>query len=272
MSSVKSVGRGLLHGLRKLAGRPIAAGLFVAVLSIFAFADLASSEITANLQAVSGASGVYADPVSYSIADINSSGGILIGDELFDSFTVTSSSSPSLVPPVPSGIEITPVEINDSLGFKVNSLWLASGGQWEDSTIQYRVGLTAQAAAQGSVIDGNALYTTGVGSGSTSGGVASIAENLFAQYPALGVPFFATESNYYISPTNMCTQGSATFAPVTSLWVVEGVGVSGGSGPGAVQLGEFYQTFQSPEPSTFALLGIGAIGLFGYARRRGRAS
>jgi hypothetical protein len=270
VSSYKSVDRDLLRASCSLAGRGVATVFLVALLAIFASADFASAEIIANLQPIAGAPGNYADTVSYSIADIDTAGGILIGDKLFDSFSVASASSPDAVAPLASGIEITAVEVNGSYGFKVNSLWIATGGEWVDSTIQYHVGVTSQAAAQGLAIDGNALYTTGVGS---AGGVVSIAESLYAQYPGSGASSVADEFNYYVSSTNKQTQDSAVFAPLTSLWVVKDIGVSGGSGSGVAHLSEFYQTFQqAPEPSTLVLSAVGVFGLAAFAWRKRRAA
>ncbi len=269
MLFVKSVGRDLFRTSRSLAGRGVTAALLVALPLIFASAQFASAEIIANLQPIPGVSGSYADPVSYSIADIDAAGGILIGDKLFDSFTVTSSSSPGAVAPLPSGIEITPVDMDGSLGFKVNSLWIAAGGEWVDSTLQYHVAVTPQNGGQGAAIDGGTLYTTGVGS---AGGIVSIAESLYAQYPGSGTTSIADEFNYYVSTTNKQTLDSAVFAPVTSLWVVKDIGVSS-SPSGIAHLSEFYQTFQqtrAPEPSTLVLSAVGVMGLAAFAWRKRR--
>jgi len=80
----------------------------------------------------------------------------------------------------------------------------------------------------------NSLYTTSVGGAGTTGGIASISENLYAQYSGSGVSSSADEFNYYISATNKQTLDTATFAPLTDFWVVKDVSVSGGAGPGGV--------------------------------------
>ncbi len=272
MLSVISANRNFPRGSCSLVRHSVATGFLLALLTTFGFADFAFGEIIANLQPITGAPGNFADPVSYSIADINAAGGILIGDKLFDSFSVTSSSSPNASAPTAAGIEITGVDVNGDYGFKVNSLWMASGGQWVDSTMQYHVSVSPEAVAQGFTIDGNSLYTTAVGSANTTGGIASIAENLYAQYPGPGVSSLADETNYYISSTNKQTSDSATFAPLTSLWVVKDIGVSGGSGPGVTHLSEFYQTFHEvPEPSTLMLSAVGIFGLAAFTWRKRRS-
>lgn len=150
---------------------------------------------------------------------------------------------------------------------------MASGGQWVDSTIQYHVSILPDAVALGCVIDGNSLYTTGVAAINTTGGIASISENLYSQYPGPDASSFADEGVYYMSPTNKQTLYTNTFAPVTDLWVVKDISVSGGSGPGVMHMSEFYQTFhQTPEPSTLVLSTVGMLGLAAFAWRKRRSA
>jgi hypothetical protein len=270
----RSVNRGFPRGSCPRVRRGVAAGFLVALLTAFGFADFAFGEIIANLQPITGASGNSADTASYYITDINAAGGIAIGDLLFDSFTVTSSSSGNAIAPTASSIEITAVDVNGDYGFRVNSSWLASGGQSADTTITFHASLLPNAIAEGQQVVGNALYTTGVGGAGTTGGIASISENLYAQYSGSGGSSFADEFNYYISSTNKQTLDTATFAPLTDFWVVKDVSVSGGAGSGGVMsLSEFYETFhemgqQAPEPSTLALSAVGLLGLAAFTWRK----
>ena len=112
------------------------------------------------------------------------------------------------------------------------------------------------------------MYTTGVDAIDTPGGIVSIAETSTHSIPVRSVTA-ADEGVYYISSTNKQTLDSATFAPVTSLWVVKDIGVSGGSGPGVMHMSKFYQTFQqAPEPSTLIFSAVGIFGLAAFAWRK----
>ena len=246
----------------------IATSFLVAFLTILGFGNLAFGEIVASLQSISGVSGVSSDSESYSIADINANGGIVIGDILFDSFSVTSSSL-NAVAPTAASIQITGVDIDGAYGFQVNAAWTASGGQSVDTTITFHASVLPTAVAQGKAFDGNALYMTAVDGANTTGGNASISERLFAAYPGLGGSSFAHEFTYYTTDADESLGGEAKFAPVTGMWVKKDIAVTGGVGPGGVMhLSEFYETFQAPEPSALALLAIGAVGPLGYLWRR----
>jgi PEP-CTERM motif len=267
--------RDISRASRAPARLGIATSCLVAFLTILGFGNLAFGEIIANLQSISGAPGIGSDPASYSIADINANGGIIVGDKLFDSFSVTSSSSPNAIAPTADSIQITGVDINGDYGFHVNALWMASGGQWVDATMTFHASVLPESVAQGYAFDGNALDITGFGGANTAGGILSISENLFTQYPGSEGSSIADEFVYYASPTNKYERDTAAFAPVTNMWVVKDIGISGGSTNGAMHLSEFYETFHqgqitAPEPSTLVLFGIGALGLAGFGWRKRR--
>jgi hypothetical protein len=257
------VWRSILRPMCPAARTGVSGSLLVGLLAVFGPGNAARGEIVSNLQPVYGAPGVFLDSLSHSIADINAAGGILIGNELFDSFTVTGSSSPGIVAPTAGSIQITGVEINGDYGFKVNASWMALGQQWVDSTITFRASFVGGPVAEGHGLNSADVYMTAVAGTTGSGAIASISEDLYPTYPGFGDPPFADEFVYYAGSANKRLHDTAAFVPVTSMWVVKDIGVSGGgSATGAMGLSEFYETFgQLPEPSAFVLAGIGVAGL-----------
>jgi hypothetical protein len=270
VSFVEMVGRAILRASCARARVGIMTGFLIAFLAAFGVADRAFGEIIANLQPVSGVSGFYSDTASYSIADINAAGGIVIGDVLFDSFSVVPTSSVGAASPGAASILLTGVEVNGDFGFKVNALWTASATQWINDTLTFHASLLPESVAQGQAFVGNDLYITAVGGANTLGGIASISENLFANYPGLHGPSFAGDFVYYTSAGDQYLRDGTTFAPIANLWAVKAIGVSGGTGTrGAMTLSEFFEILHSvPEPSTIVLLGVGAFGIAGFAWRK----
>ena len=143
----------------------IARGILIAFLAALGCADKAFGEIITHLQPICGASGIFSDTASYSIAEINAAGGIAIGNNIFDSFSVTPSASAKASSPTAASIWITGFEINGDYGFKVDSLWTASSKQWVDDSITFHASLLEESVAQGHAFHGNALYVTAVGGG-----------------------------------------------------------------------------------------------------------
>jgi hypothetical protein len=273
VSFVELVLRAILRAFCAPARAGSAGGFLIAFLAALGCADKTFGEIITHLQPIRGCAGVFADTKSYSIAEINAAGGIAIGNNLFDSFSVTPSASKKAASPTETSIQITAVEVNGDYGFRVNALWTASAGQWVDDTMTFHASFSEEAAAQGHAFVGNSLYITAVGGANTEGGIASISENLYRNYPGFGEPSLANEFTYYAGQGDENLRDTATFSPVADLWVVKDIGVSGGTGQrGVMGVSEFYETFDSaPEPSTLVLLGMGAFGMAGFARRNGRS-
>jgi hypothetical protein len=256
---------------RGLASRHVAAWLFGAALLFLAFPGLVSAEpIMANLQPVDDLSNVLSDSNYYTIAYIQARGGIIIGDKLFDYFSVVATAQGGAPAPDAAAISITPVQINGDYGMKFNGGWSASAGQIVNSTIQFHASILPEYS--GYLFEDNSLYMTGYGN-SAPNGLVSISENVYASYPGLpGSEPLANKFVYYQNASVKHVLDTAEFAPIDELWVVKDVSVNGGSAgfPGAAHLSEFYQTFSQvvPEPSTFVLLAIGLIFPAMYAWRK----
>jgi hypothetical protein len=257
---------------------------FIAVLlgTVLAVGVASADPIVANLQPVSGVSDLLRDPTSYTIQQIIAAGGIVIGDKLFDSFTVTTSKSSNAIAPDASAITITPIQVLSSgavmggdYGMQINGAWSAPAGQLSDSTVEFHASILAPYIAQGYAFKDNSLWMTAFGvSNNTSGGAVSVSENLYATHPSSQTSPFSNKFVYYQSSANNQLLDAASFAPITDMWVVKDVVAYGGTGAvGAAHLSEFYQTFsQVPEPGTFVLLGMGLLGLACYVPFRRRAS
>jgi len=234
---------------------------------VFVAAVLAASLCVGSVSSLSAA--IIADldnPTSYTIEEVNLAGGIIVGDKLFDEFSVVSGPGA----PDASNISLTGVLLNGEYALKFNGGWLAGPGQTRDTTIIFQVTVTDPPW----VIYANTLSMAGHGA-SGDGGVA-ITENVYLVNPdtVLNPQSIADKFVYYFSPAVQQTFDYAEFvdpdtqqpAAYASVWVVKDVVVTGGT-EGTAHLSNFYQAFlQVPEPASITLLGMGA--LFVLKRRR----
>jgi hypothetical protein len=257
----------------------IAVVLTIATLATFAPPTTAVGEpIVAQLQPVQGED-LLRDPVSYTIAEIIDAGGIIIGDKLFDQFSVVTTKSQNAIAPGIGEIAVTPIQVlkpgammGGDYGMKFNGPWSAPAGQLADSTIEFRASILPEYVDMGYAFKDNALWLTAFGvSNNTDAGAVSVSENLYHDHPSQGGAPFVNKFAYYINPSDNDLRDEQDFEPVTEMWVLKDVVAYGGTGTvGTVHLSEFYQTFsQVPEPGTFGLLAIaGIMGLIGFGRRR----
>ncbi|NLF08658.1 MAG: PEP-CTERM sorting domain-containing protein [Pirellulaceae bacterium] len=234
-------------------------------------ANLSAEPITVDLQPIAGDPNNLRDSQSHTLAEINEAGGIVIGDKLFDYFTVVTTKSIGAIAPGIDEIAITAVQINGNYGLKFNGGWSALAGQIADSTIEFRASILPEFVDMGYAFKDNALYITAFGN-TTESGQVSVSENIYAEHPALAEKPFANKYVYFRNDNDQKTHDLKNFEPITEMWIVKDVIANGGIGTtGSAHLSEFYQTFsQVPEPGTFALLGFGAIGLAAYVWRKRR--
>jgi hypothetical protein len=91
----------------------------------------------------------------YTIADIQAAGGIIIGDKLFDYFSVVATATAGALAPNAAAISITPVQVNGDYGMKFNGGWSALAGQIVNSTIQFHASILP--AYSGYLFEDNSL-------------------------------------------------------------------------------------------------------------------
>jgi len=221
-----------------------------------------------------------ANPVSVTLADVIKAGGISVGDKLFTDWSVTSNKLGNGVAPDATAISVTPVirvnpanPLEKEIGLRFDGLWSAGAMQLADSTIIYKVSVTAD--DQRVLIKDNTLQMSAFGA--ANGGLVTISESVFLTPPdTTPSPSIARKFVFFDSTTGAEREidhkefADATGAPVfaRAVWVVKDVGANGGvQAQGVAKISSFYQTFsQIPEPATLSLLVIG--GLMMLRRRR----
>jgi hypothetical protein len=160
----------------------------------------------------------------------------------------------------PSSVSITPLNSPDDEGFQFAGGWSVQSqngvSNSEDSQISYTV------QHPGGLIDSLSLSFSSVVTGT---GSASVTEQFCLGAPVNSCPQ-ATEGSVAVTNPGSGFSDRAFFAGVESVGILDSVTVTSGMS-GTARISNFSNTFSSPEPLSFVLLGSGLLGI-GLMRRR----
>lgn len=254
--------------MRSISGR--ATGVVFVAVAILAWPAAGHAAIVADLQSLA--------PPSYSLSEVNEAGGILVGDKLFDQFTVTTTQSVGAIAPGLDEIEVTGVLIDNplvhnELGLRFSGGWSAPKGKIADSTITFRISIVEPQRSQGFLIADNSLWMDAYGI--SGDGYVSISENVYAADPRLGptpsvakkLVFSDGETDQFFDHEDFMQNHQP--AALAEIWVVKDVIANGGTEVGSFgHLSQFYNTFsQIPEPASLGLMAIGLAAILVRRRR-----
>jgi hypothetical protein len=195
-------------------------------------------------------------PAQYIQDVINGTGNVTVGDLVFSDFTVDATAKNTGNPPDASSVKVEGVLVDGNYGLRFIGSWSVFGSQIVDTVLSFKV------TSLGAPLTDDHLWMRLAG-GSGTGAGASIVETLFTapETEPLNTSLFTYTSD---AGTRLTAQG--TFDPIQYLWVAKDIAVNGGTGGGAAQISEFFQTFSVPEPCTLLVLAVGGA----LASRRGR--
>jgi len=181
------------------------------------------------------------------------------GNLAFTAFGYSSSANPPGNAIPASGLTVTPQTQDGNEGFQFAGGWnvgTQAGGvdSFQDSVVSFTVSAR--------VITDLHLFFNGSFSGT---GSASVVESYCLNHVLAGCPAGSSGS---LSVTNPPPSFNAVvfFAPVTSVSVSKDIHVDSGTN-GTASISQVINTFSSPEPLSFVLLGSGLLGL-GLLRKR----
>jgi hypothetical protein len=163
----------------------------------------------------------------------------------------------------PGSVSITPLTTPDAEGFQLTGGWSVQSQNGVSSSEDSQIGYTVQ--HPGGLIDSLSLS---FGSVVTGTGAANVTEQFCLGAPVNSCPQ-ATEGSVAVTNPGSGFTDRAFFAGVESVGVLDSVTVTSGMS-GTASISNFSNTFSSPEPLSFVLLGTGLLGVALMRRRLDR--
>jgi hypothetical protein len=162
-----------------------------------------------------------------------------------------------------SSVTVSPISAFDNEGFQFVGAWSAYSQNGVSNSQEAQISYTVQHV--GSLID---TLSLSFGSSVYGTGFASVTEQFCLGYSLSGCPHLDQGSVAVTNPGSGFTN-QAFFAGVSSIALSKNIYVSSGSN-GFASISHVTDTFSSPEPLSFVLLGTGLLGITLMRRRLNR--
>jgi hypothetical protein len=162
--------------------------------------------------------------------------------------------------PSASSITVSPLSVFDNEGFQFQGGWSVSSQNGISNSQEAHISYTVQHV--GSLID---TLSLSFGSSVTGTGIASVTEQFCLGYSLDNCPH-VNQGLVEVTNPGSGFSNRAFFAGVSSIAVSKDILLISGTN-GAASISHVTDTFSSPEPLSFVLLGTGLLGI-GLMRRR----